>query len=86
MPRVHIECKHEYRLDVPHYFSKEDDTIQDHYNIELQLTADEGRDEVFVHLVCPKCYDEQHTYMSHEELEYVLGGGKIIQSKLKLIK
>lgn len=82
MPRVPNICKHEFKLDVPHYFSKVDDSVSDHYDYEINVRE---HDWMFVHLVCPKCYEEAHTIMDVEELREVLGGAKIIQSKLKLL-
>jgi len=82
MNQSSTSCKHNYILDVPHYFSKEDDSIYFHYTEAMTLE----RPEVFVHLKCEyNCGDEQHTYMDVEELQQVLDGRPIIQSKLKLI-
>ena len=85
MPRVPNICKHEFTLDVPHYFSKVDDSVDEHYKLLLLESADSLDTEVFVHLVCPKCYEEAHTTMDVEELAEILRGAKIIQSKLKLL-
>lgn len=82
MSRVSNQCVHEYKLDVPHFFSKVDDSVEDYYNILMQT---EDSQDLFVHLVCPKCYEEAHTYMNVEEIKEILKGAKIIQSKLKLI-
>jgi hypothetical protein len=84
MPRV-TQCKHEFQLDVPHFFSKQDDLVEEYYKILLLESADSMDPEIFVHLVCSKCYDEGHTVMDVEELAEILRGAKIIQSKLKLL-
>lgn len=77
-----INHTHKFILDVPHYFSKQDDPVEEHYEYTIKTRE---HDSIFVHLVCPECYEEAHTVMDVEELRSILDGAKIIQSKLKLL-
>lgn len=55
-----------YRLDVPHFFDKEDQPVAEFYKPVHTHT--------FTHLMCVRCGDEQQLFISSDYVNQMLGG------------
>ena len=70
-----LECV--YRLDVPHYFAKEDERVEDYYkpifNGETKMA----------HLMCVNCGDEQQVYIDRKYINEMLEGKLLNEDMLE---
>ena len=71
---------HIFRLDVPHFYKKEDESVVEHYSNMIRHRLAQRDDpfwrnwtpEVFVHLQCQYCGAEEHIYMEMKYLSEVM--------------
>lgn len=80
-----MQCKrnnagHVYRIDVPHFFHREDESVIDYYEREIALKLSQKDDpfwrnwtpEVFTHLQCQHCGAEEHIYLPCNYLKTII--------------
>lgn len=80
-----MKCKinpegHIYRLDVPHLFHKEDETVVEYYERQIKQKLSQKNDpfwrnwkpEVFTFLQCQHCGAEEHVYLPINYLKTVI--------------
>lgn len=60
-----LECV--YRLDVPHFFHKEDERVSEFYKYN-------GMTHQLAHLMCVNCGDEQQVYIDRKYINEMLCG------------
>ena len=75
------KCIHEYRLDVPHYFHHEDESVKCHYENEIE----QSDDEVFTHLQCKLCDTQAQCFIDIKYLKKLLDGRDIDLARVYML-